>query len=210
VVRCRGCGSYRARIERVRRRDADQRHDKHQAARGRVLVDIRSEAAALRVLFATFRRSNPSVRAINAAVPGGAGSNAIVELAKRLQHHDPPDVWQTFAGKSVQAYSSTGVVRSVESIFAREGLRARMNLTILKALMHDGRPSGFPTGARRSNVLWFNKKMLEHAGVSAPSSGYTVAAFLADLEKVKAPGGTPLASAAGIPSPRSSCSRTRC
>ena len=151
-----------------------------------------SEAAALRVLFATFRRSNPGVRAINAAVPGGAGSNAIVELAKRLQHHDPPDVWQTFAGKSVQAYASTGVVRSVGSIFAREGLRARMNPTILKALMHDGRPSGVPTGAHRSNVLWFNKKVLEHAGVSPPSSGYTLAAFLADLEKVKASGGTPL------------------
>jgi len=151
-----------------------------------------SEAAALRVLFATFRRSNPSVRAINAAVPGGAGSNAIVELAKRLQHHDPPDVWQTFAGMSVQAYASTGVVRSIGSIFAREGLRARINSTILKALMHDGRPSGVPTGAHRSNVLWFNKKALEHAGVSPPSSGYTLAAFLADLEKVKASGGTPL------------------
>ena len=151
-----------------------------------------SEAAALRVLFATFRRSNPSVRAINAAVPGGAGANAIVELAKRLQHHDPPDVWQTFAGTSVQAYASTGVVRSVGSIFAREGLRARMNPTILKALMHDGRPSGVPTGAHRSNVLWFNYKVLEHAGVSPPSSGYTLAAFLADLQKVKASGGTPL------------------
>jgi glucose/mannose transport system substrate-binding protein len=151
-----------------------------------------SEAAALRVLFATFRRSTPSVRAINAAVPGGAGSNAIVELAKRLQQHDPPDVWQTFAGKSVQAYASSGVVRSVGPIFAREGLRARMNPTILKALMHDGRPFGVPTGAHRSNVLWFNNKVLEHAGVSPPSSGYTVAAFLADLEKVKASGGTPL------------------
>jgi glucose/mannose transport system substrate-binding protein len=151
-----------------------------------------SEAAALRVLFATFRRSNPGVRAINAAVPGGAGSNAIVELAKRLQHHDPPDVWQTFAGTSVQAYASGGVVRSVGSIFAREGLRARMNPTILKALMHDGRPFGVPTGAHRSNVLFFNKKVLEHAGVRPPSSGYALAAFLADLEKVEASGGTPL------------------
>jgi glucose/mannose transport system substrate-binding protein len=84
------------------------------------------------------------------------------------------------------------VVRSVGSIFAREGLRARMNPTILKALMHDGRPFGVPTGAHRSNVLFFNKKVLEHAGVSFPSSGYTLAAFLADLDKVKASGGTPL------------------
>ena len=84
------------------------------------------------------------------------------------------------------------MVRSVGAIFAREGLRARMDPTILKALMHDGRPSGVPTGAHRSNVLWFNKKVLEHAGVSTPSSGYTLAAFLADLQKVKASGATPL------------------
>ena len=58
--------------------------------------------------------------------------------------------------------------------------------------MRDGRPYGVPTGAHRSNVLWFNKKLLEQAGVTPPSSGYTLAAFLADLKKVKASGATPL------------------
>jgi glucose/mannose transport system substrate-binding protein len=152
----------------------------------------RSESAALNVLFAAFRQSNPGVRAINAAVPGGAGSNAIVELAKRLQRNDPPDVWQTFAGKSVQGYASRGVIRSVASIFAREHLGATMNPTILTALMHDGQPYGVPTGAHRSNVLWFNTKLLERAGVALPSSGYTVDSFISDLRKIKASGATPL------------------
>jgi glucose/mannose transport system substrate-binding protein len=58
--------------------------------------------------------------------------------------------------------------------------------------MRDGRPYGVPTGAHRSNVLWFNKRLLERADVAAPSSGYTLAAFLADLEKVKASGAVPL------------------
>jgi glucose/mannose transport system substrate-binding protein len=58
--------------------------------------------------------------------------------------------------------------------------------------MRSGRPYGVPTGAHRSNVLWFNKKLLEQAGVTPPSSGYTLAAFLADLKKVKASGATPL------------------
>jgi glucose/mannose transport system substrate-binding protein len=151
-----------------------------------------SESAALDVLFAKFRASNPGVDAVNGAVAGGAGSNAIVALAKRLQKDDPPDVWQTFAGKSVQGYASRGVVRSVASIFDRERLRATMNPTILNSLMHDGRPYGIPTGAHRSNVLWFNKKLLEQAGVPPPSTGYTFATFLADLEKVKASGAVPL------------------
>jgi glucose/mannose transport system substrate-binding protein len=84
------------------------------------------------------------------------------------------------------------VVRSVASVFDSEDLRARMNPTILRSLMHGGRPYGVPTGAHRSNVLWFNQKLLDKAGVSPPSSGYTLAAFLADLKKVKASGATPL------------------
>jgi glucose/mannose transport system substrate-binding protein len=151
-----------------------------------------SEAAALDALFNAFRKSTPGVDVVNGAVAGGAGSRAIVELAKRLQSGDPPDVWQTFAGKSVQGYASRGVVRSVASVFDREDLRAKMSPTILRSLMRGDRPYGVPTGAHRSNVLWFNKRLLEQAGVTPPSSGYTPAAFLADLKKVKASGATPL------------------
>jgi len=151
-----------------------------------------SESAALAALFAAFRRSNPGIDLVNGAVPGGAGSNAIVELAKRLQRGDPPDVWQTFAGKSVQGYAGRGVVRSVASVFQSENLATRMNPTILRSVMRGGRAYGVPTGAHRSNVLWFNMKLLKRAGVSPPSNGYTLAAFLADLKKVKASGAVPL------------------
>jgi glucose/mannose transport system substrate-binding protein len=151
-----------------------------------------SEAPALDAIFAAFRKANPGVEAVNAAVPGGAGSKARVELAKRLQKDDPPDVWQTFAGKSVQGYARRGVVRSVASVFDREDLRSRMLPTILRSVMRDGRPYGVPTGAHRSNVLWFNTRLLQRAGVSPPSSGYTLDAFLADLEKVKASGAVAL------------------
>ena len=151
-----------------------------------------SEAAALDALLTAFRNSNPDVDAVNAAVPGGAGSKAIVELAKRLQDDDPPDVWQTFAGESVQGYASRGVVRSVAPVFEGQDLPTTMHPRILRSVMRDGRPYGVPTGAHRSNVLWFNTRLLERAGVSPPSSGYTLAAFRADLEKVQASGAVPL------------------
>ncbi|MEV6493255.1 hypothetical protein AB0M20_32230, partial [Actinoplanes sp. NPDC051633] len=75
-----------------------------------------SEAAALNTLLTAFRDTNPGVEPVNAAVAGGAGSQAIVALAKRLQAGDPPDVWQTFAGKSVQGYAERGTVRDVSSV----------------------------------------------------------------------------------------------
>ncbi|WP_327009854.1 ABC transporter substrate-binding protein [Dactylosporangium sp. NBC_01737] len=151
-----------------------------------------SEAAALSVLFSAMHQTNPNVDTVNAAVAGGAGSEAVVALARRLQHGNPPDVWQTFAGKSVQGYADRGVIRDVASVFADGDLRATMQPAILRSLMHDGNPYGVPTGAHRSNVLWFNIELLNRAGVTPPSSDYTLAAFLDGLQKVKASGATPL------------------
>ncbi|MET7425586.1 ABC transporter substrate-binding protein [Dactylosporangium sp. NPDC005555] len=151
-----------------------------------------SEAAALNVLFSAVHQSNPNVDVVNAAVAGGAGSQAVVALAKRLQHGNPPDVWQTFAGKSVQGYADRGVIRDVTSVFTEGDLRATMQPTILRSLMRDGKPYGVPTGAHRSNMLWFNTALLNRAGVALPSSDYTLAAFLDGLRKVRASGAIPL------------------
>jgi glucose/mannose transport system substrate-binding protein len=151
-----------------------------------------SEAAALDTVLAAFRQANPGVDAVNGAVAGGAGSQAIVALAKRLQRDDPPDVWQTFAGQSVQGYAQRGAVREVSSVYAAGGLDTAMQPTIRAAMRRDGRPYGVPTGSHRSNVLWFNPAVLARAGVPTPTATYSVAMFLADLEKVKAVGVAPL------------------
>jgi glucose/mannose transport system substrate-binding protein len=149
-----------------------------------------SEATALNALLTAFRQANPGVEPTNAAVAGGAGSQAIVTLAQRLQKGDPPDVWQSFAGKSVQGYAQRGVVRDVTSIVS--DLRAAMQPTILQSLMRDNRAYGVPTGAHRSNVLWYNIELLNKAGVAPPTGDYTLAGFLNDLQKVRASGAIPL------------------
>jgi glucose/mannose transport system substrate-binding protein len=150
-----------------------------------------SEAAALNTLLTAFRQANPGVETVNAAVAGGAGSEAIVALAKRLQAGNPPDVWQTFTGKSVQGYAERGTIRDVSSVLTGD-LSAAMQPTIRQSLNRGGKPYGVPTGAHRSNVLWFNMGLLRKAGVTPPTDDYTVAAFLSDLQKVKASGATAL------------------
>ena len=151
-----------------------------------------SEAAALNTLLDGFRQANPGVDPVNAAIAGGAGSEAIVALAERLRAGDPPDLWQTFNGKSVQGYAARGSVRDVSTVFDSGNLRASMHPAILSSLLRSGKPYGVPTGAHRGNVLWFNLGLLRRAGVAAPSAGYTLPAFLDDLRKVKAAGVAPL------------------
>lgn len=151
-----------------------------------------SEAAALDALLTAFRQTHPGVDAVNGAVTGGAGSQAIVTLARRLRDGDPPDVWQTFAGKAVQGYAERGAVRDVSSVYTAGGLATAMHPEILRSVRRDGKPYGVPTGAHRGNVLWFNPTVLARAGVTPPSGGYPLSAFLADLAKVKAAGIAPL------------------
>ena len=54
-----------------------------------------SESAALEAIFSGMKAANPGVESINAAVAGGAGTNAKQVLATRLAANDTPETWQT-------------------------------------------------------------------------------------------------------------------
>ncbi len=53
-------------------------------------------------LFEAFSAQFPDVEIVDAAVAGGAGSNAKAALGTRLGGGDPPDSWQSHAGKELQ------------------------------------------------------------------------------------------------------------
>lgn len=151
-----------------------------------------SESAALTVLFDAYGAAFPGVKVQNGAVAGGGGSNVQVVLAERLRKGDPPDVWQTFAGASLKEYVRRGLIRDVSSVYAADGLANQLPAQILDAVTVDGKQYGVPTGAHRSNMLWFNSAALTKAGIATPGDGYTTAEWVADLGKAKKAGVTPL------------------
>jgi len=151
-----------------------------------------SERAALNVLFDDFRTAHPGVDIHNAAVAGGGGSNAHVVLANRLLGGDPPDVWQTHPGASIKQYIDAGQITDVNSIYERDKLSSATRQDLRQAVSRDGKEYGVSTGAHRINMLWFNQKLLDKAGVTVPVGGYTADALLADLAKLKAARVVPL------------------
>lgn len=66
------------------------------------------EEAGLNALIEVFNAENPGVEFINAAVAGGAGTNARAVLATRLQAGDPPDSFQGHAGAELMDYIEAG------------------------------------------------------------------------------------------------------
>lgn len=151
-----------------------------------------SEKAALGVLFDAYRRAHGGVEVVEGAVAGGSGSNAQVVLATRLRDGNPPDVWQAFPGAALRALVSGGRVTDVSTVYQQTGLAAQMPEAVAAAVTVNGKQYAVPTSAHRQNVLWFNKAVLAKAGVKEPGAGYGQDAFVADLQKLKAAGVTPL------------------
>jgi len=80
------------------------------------------EAAGLEALIKVFAAAYPDVEFINAAVAGGAGTNAKAVLASRLAAGDPPDSWQAHAGQEILgAYVAADQILPLDSLYAEEG-----------------------------------------------------------------------------------------
>lgn len=147
-----------------------------------------SEKPALEQLFTDYKAAYPGVEVVDLSVAGGSGSNVQVVLAQRLKSGTPPDVWQTFVGASVKAYAASGQVADVSSVYASGSFAQSLPPGMKDAVTRDGKQFGVPTGAHRSNVLFYNTAALTKAGINPPTAGYTVETFVADLAKAKSAG----------------------
>src|SRR5512147_2614196 len=80
------------------------------------------EAAGLAAMQKVFEAQYPSIKFVNAAVAGGAGTNARAVLATRLSANDPPDSWQAHAGQEIiGTYVAAKQVAPLDDFFASSG-----------------------------------------------------------------------------------------
>jgi glucose/mannose transport system substrate-binding protein len=151
------------------------------------------EADGLAAMIKIFEAQYPTIKFINAAVTGGAGTNAKAVLATRLAAGDPPDSWQAHAGQETIAnYVAAGQVLPLDDLFTQTGLKAVLPATLIPLISKDGHPYSVPVNIHRSNVLWYNPKVLAAAGVTAnPKTDFdTLDKFFAVCDQVKAAGKT--------------------
>ena len=151
-----------------------------------------SEKQALDVLFTAYSEDHPDVTVVNATVAGGGGSNAAVVLAQRLLAGDPPDSYQTFPGAALRSYVDQGQMSDVSTVVRDTGLADNLPQVVLDGLSVEGKQYGVPTSSHRGNVLFFNRSLLEQAGISVPTSGYTAEQFADDLAELDDAGVVPL------------------
>jgi glucose/mannose transport system substrate-binding protein len=146
------------------------------------------EAEGLNGMFRIYKEKYPDVEIVNATVAGGAGTNFKAVLATRLIGGDPPDTFQLHAGLEVETYSPEQYLEPLDDVYASEGLEEAFPADLLTLLKYKDHYWGVPVNIHRSNVLWYDKKVFEDNGLTAPT---TFDEFFAVCEALKAKGVAP-------------------
>ncbi len=147
------------------------------------------EAEGLAALFDIYKAKYPDVEIVNATVAGGAGSVFKGVLKTRLIGGNPPDTFQLHAGLEVEGYSPEKYLEPLDDLYASEGWEKVFPADLVALLKsYKGHYWGVPVNIHRSNVLWYNKKIFEDAGLTPPT---TFDEFFAVCEALKAKGIVP-------------------
>lgn len=129
------------------------------------------EAAGLEAMMEVFKAQYPEVEFVNAAVAGGAGTNARAVLATRLQANNPPDSWQGHAGQElIGTYVAADQLEPLNFLYEEEGWLAVMPETLIPLISQDGNIYSVPVNIHRANVLWYNPTVLSDNGVEVPTN----------------------------------------
>ncbi len=137
------------------------------------------EEEGLNAMAKEFEKENPGVTFVNAAVSGGAGSNAKAILASRLLANDPPDSYQRHAGLELLDDVRSGKVQDLSSLYDQEHWRDVFPKGLLDDLTISGKVYAVPVNIHRANLMWYLPSTLK-------SLGHRRAAQ--DLERVPRPG----------------------
>jgi glucose/mannose transport system substrate-binding protein len=149
------------------------------------------EAEGLDAMYEIFAAKYPDLEIINATVAGGAGSEAKAVLATRMQAGDAPDSFQVHAGHElIDTWVVADKMEPVTFLFDENDWLDVYPPGVIEVLSSDGDIWSVPVNIHRSNVLWYNKQVLEDNGLTPPAS---LDDFFNAADTLKAAGITPLA-----------------
>ncbi|WP_166999208.1 ABC transporter substrate-binding protein [Paramicrobacterium fandaimingii] len=144
-----------------------------------------SEKAGLDSLVKEFNSQYPDIEFINAAVAGGAGSNAKAALASRLESDNPPDTFQAHAGAELSDYIAAEQIQDLSGLYEELGLTDVFPADLIDRLTVDGKIYSVPSNIHRANVTWVNTQVLKDAGLDPTKAPEDIDAWISDLQKVK-------------------------
>lgn len=149
------------------------------------------EEDGLLALIDLFEEKHPDIGIENAAVAGGAGTNAKAVLATRMQGDDPPSTFQVHGGAELNdGWVAAGKMEPLDDFYKENEWMDKFPEELIDLVSDDGHIYAVPVDIHRGNVLFYNMKVFEENGVEVPT---TFDEFFTAADKLKAAGVTPLA-----------------
>lgn len=122
------------------------------------------EKDGLAALFQLYNQQHSQVKIVNAAVAGGAGSQAKAVLTTRMQANQPPDSFQVHAGQELTAtWVKANKMEAITSTWKDMGLDSAIPKDLKDIVSYNGDVWSIPANVHRGNALWFNLHTLGNA-----------------------------------------------
>jgi glucose/mannose transport system substrate-binding protein len=141
------------------------------------------EREAADAMFAALNAAYPDITVVENPVPGGGGTEHRVVLKARITAGIPPDTFQTLGGAELKDYVDSGVLQPLDDFYASTGYADLIPKPLLNAVTINGHPYSVPLNMHLENILYYNLKLFDELGLTAPT-GYDE--FVADCEAIMA------------------------
>ncbi|WP_130860486.1 ABC transporter substrate-binding protein [Gracilibacillus phocaeensis] len=149
------------------------------------------EEDGLLALIDLFEEKHPDITVENAAVAGGAGTNAKAVLATRMQGNDPPSTFQVHGGAELnESWVAADKMTPLNDFYEENELTDKFPEELLDMVSKDGDIYSVPVNIHRGNVLFYNMELFEENDIEVPT---TLDEFVNVLEQLDSAGVVPLA-----------------
>ncbi|MDQ6695263.1 MAG: ABC transporter substrate-binding protein [Chloroflexota bacterium] len=132
-----------------------------------------------------YKQLYPGVNTVDAAVAGGGGDKAKSVLKTRMEGNDPPDTFQVHGGPELlSGYVAPGRMQPVTQVYKDMNMMSAFPKQLLDLVSQGGEIYAVPANIHRGNELFYNKKVVSDAGITAAPT--TLDELYKDCDMLKA------------------------
>ncbi|MFB6256288.1 MAG: ABC transporter substrate-binding protein [Haloplanus sp.] len=124
-------------------------------------------AKAADALAKAFKEEHPDIDFEFNPIGGGGNQNLDAVVANRLQSNDPPSSFANWPGKNLLRYE--GVLGNIDDVWSEAGFEDSHIQEAIDLHKQNGHYRAVPLGSHRLNCLFYNKAVVEDAGVEVDS-----------------------------------------
>jgi glucose/mannose transport system substrate-binding protein len=123
-----------------------------------------SEMAALNALATVFKAKYPGVAEKRTVAPDRGGSLFVI-LESLIRAGTPPDAIVMQTGYAIWPFVNAGLLAPVDDLWAAEGLEKVVPPTLQAMHKFGGQYYSVPIDVQRTNLIWYNKRVLDKHGI---------------------------------------------